>query len=102
MVIHIMLLWIWLSSWSKHSFRRCTKPTTVSLVASALTDITRSHTDLIAENAMLRQQLIVLKRPKLTNGDRIRLVLLVRITRYWQHALHIVCVTSETVGQISS
>jgi putative transposase len=43
---------------------------------------------------MLRQQLIILKRqikrPKLTNGDRIRLVLLARITRYWRSALHIV------------
>ena len=56
--------------------------------------MTRSRTDLVAENAMLRQQLIILKRqvkrPKLTNGDRIRLVLLARITRYWRSALHIV------------
>jgi hypothetical protein len=43
---------------------------------------------------MLRQQLIFLrrqvKRPKLTYGDRIRLVLLARFARYWQYALHIV------------
>jgi len=75
------------------------------LAAGALTDVTRSRRDLVAENAMLCQQLIVLrrqvKRPKLTNGDRIRLVLLARITRYWQYALHIVqpdtpCAGTET------
>ena len=43
---------------------------------------------------MLRQQFIVLrrqvKRPQLTQFDRIRLVLLARFTRFWQQALHIV------------
>jgi putative transposase len=47
--------------------------------------MTRSKADLIAENAMLRQQLIVLnrqiKRLQLTNGDRFRLVLLTRCTQ---------------------
>ena len=94
MVIHIIILWNWLSSWSQHSFRRWTKPTTASLATGTLTDMTRSRTDLVAENAMLRQQLIILrrqvKRPKLTNGDRVRLVLLARITRYWRYTLHIV------------
>jgi hypothetical protein len=56
--------------------------------------MTRSKADLIAENAMLRQQLIVLnrqiKRPQLTNRDRLRLVLLARCTQFWQQALHIV------------
>ena len=70
------------------------KPTTIILVAASLTDMTRSKADLIAENAMLRQQLIVLnrqvKRPQLTNGDRFRLVLLARCTQFWQQALHIV------------
>ncbi len=43
---------------------------------------------------MLRQQLIVLKRqvkrPKLTHGDRVRLLLFARCTEYWKHALHII------------
>jgi hypothetical protein len=43
---------------------------------------------------MLRQQLIVLnrqvKRPHLTDADRLRLVPLARCTRFWQQALHIV------------
>lgn len=56
--------------------------------------MTRRRRGLVAENAMLRQQLIVLrrqvKRPKLTNSDRFRLLLLARFTRYWQYALHII------------
>jgi putative transposase len=88
----------------KHLFNFCknlgsrikhwTKPTTVTLIAASLADMTRSQADLIAENAMLRQQLIVLnrqvKRPHLTNADRLCLVLLARCTRFWQQALHIV------------
>jgi len=74
--------------------KQCVKPTTATLVAASLADMTRSKADLIAENAMLRQQLIVLnrqvQRPQLTNSDRIRLVLLARCTQYWQQALHIV------------
>jgi putative transposase len=54
----------------------------------------RSRADLIAENALLRQQLTILrrqvKRPRLTKADRIRLVLLARCTRFWKQALHIV------------
>jgi putative transposase len=56
--------------------------------------MTRSRTDLVAENALLRQQLIILrrqvKRPQLTQPDRTCLVLLVRCTRFWKQALHIV------------
>ncbi len=94
MIIHIVILMAWLSNWSKLSFKRWTKPATVALSAGALTDMMRSRADLLAENAMLRQQLIVLKRqvkrPKLADGDRIRLVVLARITQHWQYALHIV------------
>ena len=43
-------------------YRQWTKPDTTSLVTSTLVDVTRSKRDLIAENAFLRQQLIVLKR----------------------------------------
>ncbi len=64
------------------------------MVFRPFSDITRSRADLFAENAILRQQLIVLnrqvKRYKLTSGDRVRLVLLARCTRLWKQALHIV------------
>jgi hypothetical protein len=59
-----------------------------------LSDITCSRQDQIAEKAILRHQLIVLKRqvkrPKFTNGDRLRLVLLSRLTQFWNSALHLV------------
>ena len=71
-----------------------TRPTTTAIAIGSLSDLKRNRKDLIIENAMLRQQLIVLKRqvkrPQLTQGDRLRLVFLSRLTRSWQHALHIV------------
>ena len=57
-----------------------TKPTTISLVCGSLHDLVRTKPQLIAENALLRQQLIVLnrgvKRPRLAASDRSLLVLL--------------------------
>jgi putative transposase len=79
---------------AKQYLKQWTKPASATLVTAALSDLTRSRADLIAENAMLRQQLIVLKRqvkrPQLTNGDRIRLVLAARCSQFWQQALLIV------------
>ena len=70
------------------------KPATSVLIIGILSDLTRSHTDLVVENALLRQQLIVLnrqvKRPQLTNPDRLRLVFLSHFTTFWKQALHIV------------
>jgi transposase InsO family protein len=71
-----------------------TKPATESLIGSVIADLVKSRPDLIAENAFLRHQLIVLKRqgkqPKLTSGDRGLLVLLASRTRDWKNALLIV------------
>jgi putative transposase len=79
---------------AKQCLKQWTKPATATLVTNTLSDITRSRADLIAENVMLRQQLIVLKRqvkrPQLTHGDRLRLVLLARCTQFWQQAFLIV------------
>jgi hypothetical protein len=59
---------------ARQHLKQWTEPVTGTLVTDALSDTTRSRADLIAENVMLRQQLIVLnrqvKRPQLTNGDR--------------------------------
>jgi putative transposase len=75
---------------AKQHLRQWTTPVSATLVTSALSYITRSCPDLIAENVMLRQQLIVLNRqmkgPQLTNGDRIRLVLSARCTQFWKWA----------------
>jgi len=78
----------------KESLKQLTKPVTAELTMNSIADITRSRKDLVVENAMLRQQLIVLqrsvKRPKFTTGDRTRLTLLARLTQFWQSALHII------------
>ena len=75
-------------------FARWTKPLRTSLPLSTLTDLGRSKSQLIAENALLRQQLIILrrevKRPTFTRTDRMLLVLLARLVRTWQQALLIV------------
>ncbi len=71
-----------------------TKPTNTSLVLGSFSDLVRTKPQLIAENALLRQQLIVLnrsvKRPRLTPTDRSLLVLLASYVRAWQHAVLIV------------
>ena len=75
-------------------FTRWTKPLRASLPLATLTDLGRSNVELLAENALLRQQLIILKRqvkrPAFTRTDRILLVLLARLVRTWQQALLIV------------
>jgi putative transposase len=71
-----------------------TKPLAASLALVTLIDLGRSKSELIAENALLRQQLIILKRqvkrPACTNTDRILLVLLARLVDTWKQALFIV------------
>jgi putative transposase len=69
-------------------------PTSNSLLVGAATDLARSRTELILENALLRQQLILLqrqvKRPQLNNKDRTILALLASKLRTWKSALLIV------------
>ena len=71
-----------------------TKPPNSSLVRGSLQDLARTKPQLIAENALLRQQLIALnrsvKRPRLTDTDRSLLVLLAGCVRAWKDALLIV------------
>jgi putative transposase len=73
---------------------RWTKPLTSSLPLAILTDLGRSKSELIAENALLHQQLIILqrqvKRPACTKTDRLFLVMLARLVRTWKQALFIV------------
>ncbi len=70
------------------------KPATGTLVDGAITDVSRNKAALMAENALLRQQLIVLhrqgKRPAFMPRDRVLLVLLARLVRGWRSALLIV------------
>jgi putative transposase len=69
------------------------KPLTSSLPLGTLADLGRSKSELIAEKALLRQQLIIrkrqVKRPACTKTDRVLLVLLARLVRTWQQTLFI-------------
>jgi len=77
-----------------HRFVRWTKPLTSSLLLGSLADLSRSKSQLIAENALLRQQLIILsrqvKRPVYRKADRVLLVLLARVIHTWKHTLFII------------
>ena len=80
--------------WVHRRFMRWTKPSRSSLTLGVAADLFRSKPQLVAENALLRQQLIILKRqvkrPACTKADRIALVLLARVVRAWKQALFII------------
>jgi len=71
-----------------------TRPTTAPLVVGTLVDMARSKSALVAENALLRHQLAILrrsvKRPRYTPADRALLVILASRVRRWRSALLIV------------
>jgi hypothetical protein len=70
------------------------KPPTTSFALDTLVDLTRGKAELLAENALLRQQLIILRRqvkhPRYRKTDRLLLVLLARMVRFWKEALFLV------------
>ena len=73
----------------------CLRPTRVAPTLGAVTDLTRSRAELIAENTLLRHQLVILqrqvKRPRLAAGDRLGLLFWAsRLRHGWQQALLIV------------
>jgi putative transposase len=71
-----------------------TTPPHNSLLPGTVMDLARGKSELVAENALLQQQLIILrrqiKRPRFRQTDRILLVLLARAVRTWRQALLIV------------
>ena len=73
---------------------RWTTPSHTPLVLGTVMDLARGKSELIAENALLRQQLVIIrrqiKRPRYTKTDRLLLVLLARAVRPWRQALLIV------------
>ena len=94
-LLPVILQSIW-SLWQavKQQLRQRTKPGNHSLGLNAALDLTRSKPELLLENALLRQQLIVLQRqiqrPKLSWRDRTLMVLLASKLRSWKQALVIV------------
>jgi putative transposase len=81
---------------AKQRLRQWTRPdnSNDSLAVGVASDITRSKSELVLENALLRQQLIVLqrqgKRPTLTWRDRALFVLIASKLPSWKTALMIV------------
>jgi putative transposase len=79
---------------AKQRLRLWTKPYNHDLFPNAAIDLTRSKSELVLENMLLRQQLIVLKRqvkrPALTWRDRTLFVLLASKLPTWKQALVIV------------
>jgi len=80
--------------WPHERIKSWIRPATPVLIIDLLSDLTHSRTDLIVENALLRQQLMILKRqvkrPPLSNPDRIHLVLLSHFTKFWKQTLPII------------
>ena len=64
------------------------------MVTGTLADLPRSRAELLAENALLRQQLIVLHRrtktPRLTSRERLSIVFLARWVANWKHVMQII------------
>jgi hypothetical protein len=75
-------------------FSRWIKLLTTSLLLGTLADLTRGKSELLAENALLRHQLSILrrqiKRPVYRKSDRFLLVVLARMVRTWKQALFLV------------
>lgn len=80
----------------RQSGRNLLRParTMAALAGAASLDAVRPRSVLLAENALLRQQLLVLRRaaprPRLHREDRLILVLLASVNTAWRDALHLV------------
>ena len=76
------------------SIVRWMKPHSTSLLLGTIEDLARGKSALLVENALLRQQLIILrrqvKRPACGKKDRFLLLFLARMLRTWKQALFIV------------
>ena len=75
----------------EQAFLHLTQPSRHSIVLSTAADLTRSKADLIAENALLRQQLIILhrqvKKPAFSQSARLWFVLLASRVKNWKESL---------------
>lgn len=93
-MIYNFLVWEPFVIWIQRFISQWTKPANLLLISGIFSDLTRSRSDLVIENALLRQQLIVLarqvKRPQITHRDRFWLLLLAHFNRFWKQDLHIV------------
>ncbi len=85
-------------SLSFHTFQervsRWINPPATSLVLGTLADLTSGKAELLAENALLRHQLLILprqvKRPAYRKTDRLLLVVVAAMVPTWKQALFLV------------
>jgi len=88
--------------WLQERVKLWTKPATPVLAVDLLSDLTRSRTDLLIENALLRQQLIILKRqvkrPQLTNPERFRLVFFLTLRNFGNKPFTLFSLTPSYAG----
>ena len=89
---HQLLLLLF--SFADQLFRYLTAPAHDSFLAGALADLPFSRAELLAENALLRHQLLILqhqvKRPRINRRDRFWLLLLAGRVAHWKQALVII------------
>ena len=98
MPVHLLHHLVTLGRAAAHGLRRrlfaATRPAVAPVAVGTLADLARSKPALVAENALLRHQLAVLRRgvrrPRCTPADRALLVLLASRVRAWRSALLIV------------
>ncbi len=80
--------------WLSQALQQWSRPTDGTAALETVNDLMRPKSALVLENAVLRQQVIILqwrgKRPKVTNTDRRLLVLLSSRLRAWRSALLVV------------
>jgi putative transposase len=80
--------------WLLQRFACWAQPLHTPLLLATAADVFRSKPQLVAENALLRQQLMILrrqiKRPVYGKTDRLLLVLLASMVRAWKQALFLV------------
>jgi hypothetical protein len=62
MILHFITIWKSVLSQIQTCIKCWTKPATAVLATGFVFDLSRKWVDLLVENALLRQQLIVLKR----------------------------------------
>ena len=83
-----------LSTAANQLLRHLTQPASTHLVTGTLADLPRNRSELLAENALLRQQLIVLHRqvkpPGLAWHDRLSLLFLARLVPSWKQVLQVI------------
>ncbi len=76
-------------AWLEHFYLRSTQLPQSSVALDAALDLIRSKSELLLENALLRQQLVILqrqvKKPHLTRRDRLSLLLLASRLKSWKH-----------------